>query len=154
MKTFTIKQGNHYCEPTIFGLPLHFKISKTDLTFKFLFHNDCIYDDSKVIPGWNKVFGWSTTGIHTNSVRLVWECRCGKLWTGYYYYLNGIRYSGDLLQAEPEIWYEGECSINLIRVNDTSKEIIGMQKPCIAFQCYPYFGGQSVALQNTHIDII
>ena len=157
MKTYTIKKGNHYCEPTLFGLPLHFGFSKTNVKYKVRFHDDCIYDDNIVIPGWNKLPGWSSIGIHSNSIRLGWIVRSGVLSIGYYCYIKGVRYSGDLMIVQPGVWYEVECSVihgdYCMRINDNFKLISGGSTPFIAFKAFYYFGGQSTAQNTMSIDI-
>lgn len=151
MTTYKINKGNHYCNG------IHFGTTSTDQKFRFRFHPDCIYDETLVIPGWNKLYGWSGMGNHENSVRIAWIVKSGKLYVGYYCYVNGVRIDGDLCEVLPDVWYEGECSIingdYVVRVNTTSHTVTGGKKPFIAFINRFYFGGESVAPQTMSVDI-
>lgn len=40
--------------------------------------------------GWSKIFGYSDGDHRKNSNRLVWQCRDGKLYAGYYLYIRGV----------------------------------------------------------------
>jgi len=157
MKTYTIKEGRHYCEPTLFGLPLHFAFSDSDITFRFRLNANCLYDESKIIPGWNKLYGFSSIGIHSNSVRLSWIVIGGRLVVGYYAYIDGRRFDGDLMIIQPNTWYTGFCKADglnyIMGVDGVSKALPGGKKPIIAYRAFPYFGGNSTSPQTITIDI-
>jgi hypothetical protein len=149
MKKFIIKKGSHYCEGWRFGT------SPTTLRFRFWFEPSCMYDETQTISGWNKLYGWSSLSNHSNSVRVGWQCRAGKIMTGYYCYVNGSRIDGDLAEVVPGKWYDAECSYDngnfRVRVGESSKSVPGAKKPAIAFRGNPYFGGQSVAPHDMEI---
>lgn len=151
MKTYTIKEGKHYCKG------LHFGVTSTVQKFKFRFNTNCLYDETQVIPGWNKLYGWASLNNHKNSVRLAWRCEKGKLIVGYYCYVKGVRIDGDLIEVEPGVWYDAECSeVNrqfVCRVETNYKVINGAKKPCIAFINRFYFGGNSTAPHTMNLDI-
>ena len=149
--TYTVDKGKHYCNG------IHFGTTSSDQKFRFMFHADCIYDEATVIPGWNKLYGWSGSQNHQNSVRIGWRCITGKIIVGYYCYVNGTLVDGELCEVLPGQWYEGECKVDngnfVVRVNTFSQTVPGGKKPLIAFINRFYFGGESVAPHTMSAEI-
>jgi hypothetical protein len=149
MKKYIIEKGSHYCKGW------RFATSPTDLRFRFFFDPSCLYDETEIIPGWNKLYGWSSLSNHSNSVRIGWQCRAGLIMTGYYCYVGGTRVDGDLTEVLPGKWYEALCKYDngdfIVSVGTSAKTIPGARKPAIAFRGNPYFGGQSEAPHQMEI---
>lgn len=96
MKSYTIKKGNFYCEPTLFGkIPIRFglKLGNKPVSFTIKFEESCLYKNVGYDDQINKIAGYSTGFMHQDSVGIGWNCdETGsyfKLWT--YNYSSGIR---------------------------------------------------------------
>ena len=154
--TYTINQGNHEINGTRFGL------SGTNIKFMFKLLPSCVYDATTVVPGWNKLWGFTTTDIHGNSARIGWRIKEGtnKFLLCSYSYVNKVRidtpFTGIEIDPNQEVLGEIKWQNNnyVIGVNGTFIYTPQPKKPSfLTFQCYPYFGGESVAPHTMQIQI-
>lgn len=147
--TFTIRQGQHYCDQNSFK-----SIRTSEMKFMAKFDNSAIYQS--VIPenqyDINKLWGFSE-GINnaTNSARIGWSWNDGALRLYAYVYANSIRYSQEITPVT--IGAEITCSIKVVgstylfTVNGISVSLPrGLStSQASGYQQYPYFGGNEVA---------
>lgn len=149
---YTIKKGRHYASPLWARLwPFTPKIEVG--LFEFEEGSELAVED---IPGWNKLTGFSSWRIHKNSGRLVWRANGSRISIAAYVYDNGKRIIEELKMIEP-----GE--IYTYSIKNTGSvwwfEIDGIHWPILgrcdgmAFKCHPYFGGESTAPMDIHINI-
>lgn len=147
--TFTIRQGQHYCDQNSFK-----SIRTSEMKFMTKFDNSAIY--LSVIPenqyDINKLWGF-TEGINNavNSARIGWSWNDGALRLYAYVYANSIRYSQEITPVT--IGAEITCSIKVVgstylfTVNGISVSLPrGLStSQASGYQQYPYFGGNEVA---------
>lgn len=168
-KKYTIKKGNHYSSPP--HIRFHFGITK--LKFKFKFSSDCIYpindtDDYDI----NKVYGFSQTLHHQNSIRLGWTSsisQTGRIDLYKYIYNNGKRIPDytPITTIDVEKWYEATIEIDelfkiaIFSIRDVETGFIictaSTRYECPKFKWGYYlgfyFGGDHVAEQDMTISV-
>jgi hypothetical protein len=147
--TYTIRQGQHYCDQNAFVLK-----SVAEMKFKVWFDSSCIY--TTTIPAnqydINKLYGISEGLNHqVNSARIGWRWSDDSLRLFGYVYKDSIRYSQEIsaipigAPADCSIRMNGnqyDCSVNGIHVflpRSSSDSVAS------GYLLYPYFGGDETA---------
>lgn len=168
-KEYLIKKGRHYASGKIWRALLNIfspRFSKKPLRFRVWFFADCAYDLDPDKEGlqWNKLYGFSYYGlVHRNSARFAWRYRNGKIELAAYVYVKGVRKIEPVGYYDVERWIECEIDRNLInyRFSATnsykSKDEVQVshwgEGGGISFRNFPFFGGETPALHDTHIMI-
>ena len=159
-KAYSIKAGNHYC--TSSGL----SIISPNVKISFKLDASCLYDESQIISGWNKLWGFGEMNNQQNSCRVGWRSvKVNDVPVGFklcsYCHVNGSshivkEFSGTFLPNQ-EIYGDLYWENNNYVVKIANPDGTGVQvqltpqtrKPSwLTFQQYFYFGGQSVAPHN------
>jgi hypothetical protein len=142
-----------------------------ELQFRFRFDQSAVYDSSRVLNGWSKVFGIAEPIGHRNSCRLVFLCERGRIHLGMYCYVKGISpqqdpaLKKDLCLVDPGQDYF--CTIR--RTRESYTMIIESPSDPLMFEQYtmpaarwriplrfllhPYIGGRFTLDHDFHIDI-
>lgn len=163
MKTYTIKQGNHYCN----GLNFKLHNNLHQLNFKAKLSSNCLYqfgdvDDYDI----NKVYGvtWGLTNDN-NSFRIGWNCEKNNGLIQYFAYMH----IGGTMEVEPLFEFPPDEVINfhieflreenmigIYNLNDMHQWSIdypfgGVSKT--GYYNFPYFGGNKVSPHLMNIGI-
>ena len=164
MKTYTIKQGNNYCN----GLNFKLHNNSHQLNFKANLSSNCLYhfgdvDDQDI----NKVYGvtWGLTNDN-NSFRIGWNCEAnnGKIQYFAYMHFDGVMDDEMLFEEYPEtiinfhIEFDRELDkIKVFRLDGIpTAYYVNYQfedVSTIGYYNFPYFGGNKVAPHLMNIGI-
>lgn len=164
MKTYTIKQGNHYAN----GLNFKLHNNLHQLNFKAKLSSNCLYqfedEDNFDI---NKVYGvtWGLTN-DDNSFRIGWNCESnnGKIQYFAYMHIDGTMDYEYLFEEYPEViinfHIEFDRNNNVIRIYrlDINMMPFNVNYPfedvsTMGYYNFPYFGGNKVAPHLMNIGI-
>lgn len=134
---YKIKKGNHYS-----GYRVKFFLNKQEQKVSVLFNDSCRYTgDIQLSEQINKLFGFGSIFIHSNSSRIGWK---------YNPYSDMI----DLFLYEYE---KGKRKISLIQsINLNVRSSIKLtteKKYFFGANCFPYFGGEDSAPHDININI-
>lgn len=123
------------------------------MTKDVIFEESCRYNlGLKDQFDWNKLFGWcyGITGIHRNSVRVVWryDDMSDKIEVGLYMYVDGLRlyplrtYRLDI-GMKYHITLENNCDTIMLKVDGypAEKRLVAFPTAKKAYACGLYFGG-------------
>lgn len=154
MKTYTIKQGNNYCNG--FNFKLHNNLHQ--LNFKAKLYRNCLYhlgtvDDGDIC----KVHGvtWSLFNDN-NSFRIGWNCKHNNGLHQWYAYMHegGIRKDKYLFEEEPDVevnfhneFLRGSNLIGIERLDATGIYEVPFNFDgvgTLGYYNYPYFGGDPI----------
>ena len=163
MKTYTIKQGNHYAN----GLNFKLHSNLHQLNFKAKLSSNCLYqfgdvDDQDI----NKVYGvtWGLTN-DDNSFRIGWNCQFNDDQIQYHAYMhqNGAMVYKYLFQELPEVvlnfhidFLKDTDTINIYRLDTMESFSVSFPftgVPNTGYYNFPYFGGNKVAPHLMNIGI-
>lgn len=156
---YTIREGNHYPDGT------HFAFSGSTINFEAVLTQSCYYDESIQgdKTGWNKLYGITSSRIHTHSARMVWRpgATPDTFRLAAYVYIGGDRLIEELGTVDADTPFQGKVAyksgkkieISLIKspTDITTKTFSDARKPWPLFRAYPYFGGQSTAPHDMEI---
>ena len=168
MKSYLIKQGNHYCNVSIFERIFSVGYKMKRIFFKFKFHPECWWtparnsDDNDL----NKLYGLSfgLNSDHSDSVRLAWKPDfnvSGKI-DIYGYIYDKLADSQHLSQYITSVQTGEDCLANIasngdkyeFRVNTVNAEMANTHPdPGLCFRLFPYFGGNNTAPHDMTIEI-
>ena len=165
--SFRIPAGKHNGKPknlTHLEIDGHFD---RDMTFDVWFHTDTEYATVDPVNqhDWNKVMGFTTTGIHENSLRLGWryEPDTDQIELGYYGYLNGTRTSHQLTSVDFETWIPIEIEMwttgmavtadgEIYELHEAIDMTFVIDDSTWALETI-YFGGDETAPHEMHVDV-
>lgn len=141
MKPYTIKKGNFYCEPTLFGkIPIRFglKFGNKPVKFTIRFDESCLYKNVGYDDQINKIAGYSTGLMHQNSIGIGWNCDANgiyfRLWV--YGYIGGVRQESAIITS-------------MLKPNQTWTGVLTpVKKGWWGYYRYFYFGGNIPAPQT------
>ena len=154
--TYTIRQGNHYCDDNIFT-----DIETAELKFSVRFDSSAIYQTNapENQEDINKLFGFSDNESqhHLFSARFGWRWSNSTLRLFSYVYNNGELSYQEI--GTVQIGTEYNCSIvvtgnsYIFRINDLETVMPRTSTTTMAkgFKLYPYFGGDETAPQDIRI---
>jgi len=118
-----VKKGSHYSE----GLSIRgIHYGRSAMNYNVAFDGNCLIVPARLDcqSDWNKLYGWSY-GLHqSNSIRICWRSRLGKIQIGAYLYENGkrrVRYinSVDVYKGiDTSIYHDKELGVVQFRVGD------------------------------------
>jgi DUF971 family protein len=163
MKTYTIKQGNHYAN----GLNFKLHSNLHQLNFKAKLSSNCLYqfDDADNFDI-NKLYGvtWGLTNDN-NSFRIGWNCQNNNGMIQYFAYMhkNGSMSWQYLFQELPNVeinfhieFLKDVNYINIYRLDAMESYGIWYQFSDVSntgYYNFPYFGGNKVAPHDMTIGI-
>lgn len=168
MKSYLIKQGNHYCNVSIFDRLFSIGYNVKKISFRFKFHKECWWtparnsDDNDL----NKLYGisYGLNSDHVNSVRLAWKPDfnvSGKI-DVYGYIYDELPNSQHLSQYIASVQTETDCTAVITNngnkydfvVNSANAEMPNTHTDSgFCFRLYPYFGGNNTAPHDMTIEI-
>ena len=160
---FTILEGNHYSNQSLYKLANLFNFKKT-AKYKVKFNCTGIYEiPSQYQTSINKLFGFSSGMHHTKSARFGWNCGDkDKINIFAYCYINNERTSLFLKSIDVNKEYHLEITDNnteyifiITRNNSRLKHTIAKAKTDfkISYNLWPYFGGEWAAPHNVNIEL-
>jgi len=150
---------------TNYNYTIHPVIAELDDYVKIAFIvNDSWYYETEH-NGWSKIFGYSDGSVYKNSNRLVFQCRDGVLYAGYYFYINGVspqentKQKGTLLELVSgkkyiaEIYRDnGDYCIDLYNESQNASIRFPAGKNKIGVLLFPHIGG-SYTINGFYIDL-
>lgn len=163
MKTYTINQGNHYCN----GLNFKLHNNLHQLNFKARLSSNCLYhfgdvDDFDI----NKVYGvtWGLANDN-NSFRIGWNCQGNNGMIEYFAYMHidGVMDEEFLFSERPDTLINFHIEfdrpndsiiiyrLDLMSVYPINYPFEGVSKT--GYYNFPYFGGNKVAPHLMNIGI-
>jgi hypothetical protein len=149
-RIITINSGHHYSD-TWRG-----EIVSAIYNFQFIMDENCMYDETAVDAGWNKIGGWSEVD-GTHSVRIGWRCDKGLMIVGYYIHSYGRTISGKMDTIKPGFMYQGRVAFEdngyTVEINGKRFRMSDAHRPIVCWREYFYFGGGSPAPHNLTIKI-
>ena len=155
---YTIKKGHHKASGLHFGVYPGNKVVNYTVNF-----DDNCWHEAKRIPysGVNKLCGFTFGfGVHKNSIRVGWKHdKSGKINLFAYYYNKGTRHTQELISVETGQDVNIELKLSnrtfALSVNETAYRF-SFDYPWYkwGFNCFPYFGGKSVAPHNMNLKLI
>lgn len=164
--TYLIKKGKHYSLRNGSIIPYKFGLAPKTLRFAVLFGEGCDYQDQSG-GDINKLYGISYGfNNHKNSVRIGWRyndnLKTIELFS--YYYANGMRKYKFLtcVALYDELKYtifKGVRDTMIIEIeNEAGKivaqeEIEGIKTGWLRLKQFPYYGGDTLPVQNMKIFI-
>ena len=157
MKLYKIKKGHHRSNSFLPKLTF-----KTEISFDLCFNESALYEYTNFDSvDWNKAYGFSDSWSkhHTNSARIAWRCKNGKLQLAAYVYLFKERIATSLGYFPLNTWIP--CSIKLIGdsylfiVNGVPHRVPRnpINERGLKYMLKPYFGGNNSAPHNISIVI-
>ena len=153
-----IKKGHHKASRPHFGVYPGNRV----VNYTVNFGHDC-WHEAKRIPfsGINKLCGFTVGfGVHKNSIRVGWQPdKSGKINMFAYYYNKGIRESKKITSVDTGKDVQIELNLSNSTFSLTVAGIgyrFAFDYPRIkwGFNCFPYFGGKSVAPHNMNLKLI
>ncbi len=169
MKSYLIKQGNHYCNVSIFERLFSIGTNVKRIFFSFKLHPECWWsparnsDDNDL----NKLYGLSfgLNSDHSNSVRLAWKPDFkvnNKIDIyGYIYdekqtdpkqtslYITSVQAGADCMAMITNNGDKYEFMVNSVNAEMPNTH----PDPGLCFRLFPYFGGNNTAPHNMTIEI-
>jgi hypothetical protein len=150
MKVITIKKGNHYPSGTAL-MGIH--NGMTHMLYNVMFSRECLTPPGQkdCDSDWNKLFGWSYGAHHTDSIRVGWRSRVGRIELCWYLY------EGGMMRCKPFAFISVEqmTTIGISLMDDGTlsfqagavihKEQWEGCKPCFGYYLRPYYGGNCSA---------
>lgn len=161
---FTIKQGGHYCTPTL--SQTHNGIKR--MSYYIQFEENCKYkinniDSNDINKGYGFGYGNYILAHQDNSTRLGWNWKLDTLMLYNYAYLSSQRMSkkiGNYARRSPiyiEQWYQGTDTIWVSAVQNGKGKAAFVTGKGVAmkpgYRLYPYFGGTSTAPNNMSVKV-
>lgn len=153
-----IKKGSHYSSGFSIG---QFHTGRTSMSYRVTFDSNCM-----TLPGvascdtdTNKLFGWSYGMHHTNSIRVGWRVRDGRIRLMVYLYEKGVRRIVGFAWADPNVPIEVSVDLGADNMLTFKGGSVTFRTPWMGaspswgYNLKPYYGGNCPAPVDMHITL-